>query len=68
MAKFHYYQDVRGEWRWRFRATGGKIVADSGQGYVDKHDCLRGIEIVRTEAATAEIVQDESEKSVTEKG
>ena len=28
-----YYQDKKGEWRWRMRRV-GRIVADSGEGYV----------------------------------
>jgi uncharacterized protein YegP (UPF0339 family) len=34
--KFHIYQDKRGEWRWRLKARNGRIVADSGEGYVRK--------------------------------
>lgn len=34
--KFHIYRDARGEWRWRLKARNGRIVADSGEGYVRK--------------------------------
>lgn len=54
MAEFEIYQDKRNEYRWRFRAGNGKIVADSAEGYDAKRDCERGIEIVRTQAAGAD--------------
>ena len=59
MATFILYKDKRGEFRWRFRANNNKIVADSGEGYINKSDCLRGIEIVKTESPQAPI-EDET--------
>lgn len=33
------YPDTAGEWRWRRRVVlGGKIVADSGEGYTERND------------------------------
>ena len=40
------YQDVRGEWRWRFIAPNGRILADSGEGYKRREACLRGMRTV----------------------
>ena len=31
--KFEVYQDKRGEWRWRRKATNGQIVGASSEGY-----------------------------------
>jgi uncharacterized protein YegP (UPF0339 family) len=31
--KFHIYKDVQGEWRWHLKASNGRILADSGEGY-----------------------------------
>ena len=56
MAKFKVYKDEAGEWRWRFIASNGRIIADSGEGYINKTDCLHGIELVKSEAPEAEIV------------
>lgn len=53
MAKFVIYKDTRGEYRWRFRASNGEIVADSAEGYKSKADCQRGIEIVKKESPGA---------------
>lgn len=44
MAKVEIYKDRAGEYRWRARARNGRIVADSGEGYGRRRDCLRGIE------------------------
>lgn len=55
MATFQVYQDKAGHWRWRFRANNGQILADSGEGYINKQDCVNGINIVKTQASTAMI-------------
>lgn len=40
------------QWFWRLRAANGRIIA-SGEGYRDKADALRAVELVRvTDAAT----------------
>lgn len=42
---FTVYRDKRKEWRWRLTASNGRILADSGEGYKRKRDCLRGLYI-----------------------
>lgn len=42
---FEYYQDKRGQWRWRLRARNGKIVA-SGEGFASIRNVLRSIDAV----------------------
>ena len=44
---YKVYPDVAGYWRWRFYAANGRILADSGEGYVNRQDCLYGIDLVR---------------------
>jgi len=46
-AKLEIYRDSKREWRWRLRASNGRIVADSGEGYRRKASMLRGIECAR---------------------
>lgn len=41
------YKDRAGYWRWRLVAANNRIVADSGEGYVNKQDCLHGIQLVK---------------------
>ena len=47
-AAFHVYKDNAGEWRWNLKAANGRVVADSGEGYREKHDCLHAIEVVKS--------------------
>lgn len=55
MAKFQIFKDQAGEYRWRLRADNNEIIADSGEGYINKSDCMHGIELVKQQAPNAEI-------------
>ena len=44
---FQVYKDAAGEWRWRLLAGNERIIADSGEGYQHRQDCLHGIELVK---------------------
>lgn len=37
----------RKQWRWRIRAANGRIVANGGEGYNNRADLVRALEIVR---------------------
>lgn len=37
-------------WRWRVIAANGNVLANSGQGYSRKCDCVRALDIVMYEA------------------
>lgn len=54
--QFEVYKDNAGEWRWRFRASNGKIIADSSEGYKNQQDCLYGRDLVKKEAPNAKTV------------
>lgn len=45
------YVDRAGEWRWFLRAANGRKIADSGEGYVNKADCLHAIGLVKASAS-----------------
>lgn len=53
--KFETYLDKRHEWRWRLKASNGKIIADSGEGYKQRSDCLHGIDLVRQTKSFTEL-------------
>lgn len=38
--RFVFYKDKSGEWRWRRRASNGKIVGASCDGYETRRDCI----------------------------
>ena len=58
MSKFEVYLDNSGKYRFRLKAGNGEIIATS-QGYTTKAHCMKGIESVKNNAASAEIVEVE---------
>ncbi len=46
--RFHVYADTAGYWRWRLLAANNRTIADSGEGYFNKADCLSAIELVKS--------------------
>lgn len=52
---FEVFKDAKGEFRWRLKATNSKVIADSGEGYKAKADCLAGIKLLQDGAAKATI-------------
>ena len=55
MTRFELYKDNAGEFRWRFVASNGKIIATSSEGYTAKVDCQHGIELVKKDAPAAPV-------------
>ena len=51
---FEIYRDEGGEYRWRFRADNGEIVA-SGEGYRRKEDCEHAVRLIKDQAPQAEM-------------
>lgn len=54
-AKFEVYKDKGDQYRFRFKAANGQIVAQ-GQGYTTRQACINGIKSLQTNAADAEVV------------
>ncbi|HPV42501.1 MAG TPA: DUF1508 domain-containing protein [Spirochaetota bacterium] len=55
-ATFEIYKDNKGEFRFRLRAANGEVIAVS-EGYASKESCIKGIDSVRINAATAGIIE-----------
>ena len=55
-ATFEVYRDKAGEHRWRLRASNGNIIADSGEGYTTKADCVDALELVKKLGPEAYVV------------
>lgn len=51
-GKFEVYQDKRGEYRFRLKASNGQTIA-TGEGYKTKASCMNGIESIRKNAPDA---------------
>jgi len=47
-AKLEIYRDGRREWRWRLRASNGRILADSGEGYRRHASVRKAVDRVRS--------------------
>lgn len=43
ISKVEIYQDSSHEWRWRLRASNGRIVATSGEGFKRHSSCHRSM-------------------------
>jgi uncharacterized protein YegP (UPF0339 family) len=46
--EYQVYKDRTGKYRWRLVAANGRCIADSGEGYNNKADCLGGITLVKS--------------------
>jgi uncharacterized protein YegP (UPF0339 family) len=46
------YIDVSRQWRWQLKAANGRIIANSGEGYHNKADCIHGINLVAGSTGT----------------
>lgn len=44
---YQLYVDALRQWRWRLVASNGRIIANSGEGYFNKNDCLHAISLVK---------------------
>ncbi|HZW39709.1 MAG TPA: DUF1508 domain-containing protein [Ignavibacteriaceae bacterium] len=52
----HYsiFKDENEQWRWKLIASNGRSIAASGEGYLNKQDCLNAINLVK-ESSEAKI-------------
>ncbi len=52
---FRMYQDTKPEWRWTLYAKNHEPIACSSEGYQDRTDCFRAIQLVK-ESADAPVI------------
>ncbi|MES2584749.1 MAG: DUF1508 domain-containing protein [Pseudomonadota bacterium] len=45
---YYVYKDQLGQWRWYLLAANNRKIANSGEGYQNKQDCLHAISLVST--------------------
>ena len=55
-AKFEWYADKAGKFRFRLKAGNGEVIAVS-EAYNTKDSCLNGIESVKKNAPAADVVE-----------
>ena len=56
-VKFEDYTDDKGDLRWRLHASNGQVIASSSQGYKAKEDCDHSVELIKKNAADAEVAE-----------
>lgn len=49
---YHLYTDAQGYWRWTLYAANNRKIANSGEGYFNKADCISAINLVKGSAST----------------
>jgi uncharacterized protein YegP (UPF0339 family) len=54
---FQLYKDSQGLWRWRLVASNRQIIAASAEGYYNKQDCLRMVELIKREANSTPVYE-----------
>lgn len=48
------YKDRQSQWRWQLvHNSNGNVIADSGQGYTHKSDCIHGINLNASSGGSA---------------
>lgn len=47
---YFLYKDTGGYWRWTLYAANNRKIANSGEGYHNKADCLAAINLVKGSA------------------
>jgi hypothetical protein len=57
VAYFKIYRDAAGQYRWRFTASNGRIIAVSSESYWNKADCEHAVALVKREAPAAPMLQ-----------
>lgn len=55
-ARFEIFKDRKKQWRFRLRATNGKIICQS-EGYTRRNNCIKGIKAIKNYSWRAKIIQ-----------
>ncbi len=49
---YYVYKDASSQWRWTLYAANNRKIANSGEGYWNKQDCVHGINLVAGSSGT----------------
>jgi uncharacterized protein len=58
---FVIYKDARDEFRWRLKASNGRIIGMADEGYSTKHGCKEAVELIKQDAAKAAVEETSTE-------
>ena len=59
-AKLELYRDAGRDWRWRLKASNGRILADSGEGYCRRAAACKALARVREILAGHVLIEEVS--------
>ena len=59
------YRDNAGQWRWNRKASNGRVISDSGEGYVDRRDAIHGMHIANPDYAQLRLIDDADNLALT---
>jgi uncharacterized protein YegP (UPF0339 family) len=45
-ATYVLYKDVNGQYRWFLEAANGRKIANAGEGYHNRNDCIAAVNLV----------------------
>jgi uncharacterized protein YegP (UPF0339 family) len=45
--RFEVYLARNRQWRWRLRAKNGRLIANAGESYHHRTDCMKAINLIR---------------------
>lgn len=48
--EYHIYRDSLSQWRWYLLAGNNRKIANSGEGYFNKADCISAVNLVKGSA------------------
>ncbi len=60
---YELYKDKNAQWRWTLWSSNGRKLANCGEGYHNKADCLRDLSLVKG-SATAAIRERKEEEAL----
>jgi uncharacterized protein YegP (UPF0339 family) len=55
---FEIYRSTDKEFRWRFLATNGRVLADSGEGYAKRSAAIRAVDRIKALIPGARVVEN----------
>jgi uncharacterized protein YegP (UPF0339 family) len=50
--QYHIYRDINQQWRWYLLAANNRKIANSGEAYYNKTDCISAINLVKGSTTT----------------
>lgn len=55
--EYHIYRDANSHWRWYLLSGNNRKIANSGEGYFNRSDCLAAVTLVKG-SSTAPVKED----------